>query len=65
MPNPDTSYTHTSQIHEPSGFCYRVVCAHSKHSMDAVVYRGQNVVEPLSIDFGNVKNISPPSLTTL
>ena len=45
MPNPDTSYIHSSQIHEPSGFCYRVVCAHSKYSMDTVVYRGQNVVE--------------------
>ena len=45
IPNPDTSYKHTSQTHEPSGFCYRVVCAHSKHSMDAVVYRGQNVIE--------------------
>ena len=45
MPNPHTSYTHTSRIHEPSGFCYRVVCDHSKYSMDAVLYRGQKVVE--------------------
>jgi hypothetical protein len=40
--------THNYELHEPSGFAYKVVCSESSiHSFEPVVYRGENVIQEL------------------
>lgn len=39
------SHTTVYQQHEPSGFCYKVVCSNPDYYKQAVVYRGLNVIQ--------------------